>query len=126
MSELLPCISKRVSYVLSSKFPGVTQVVNAVLRLMGEEPRNIVETNPLLYIEILDQLSDLTLILSVSFHNDDWIYEFLNSLRNRIDIIAILAKNRAKIMKYCSSSSADIISKENCPANEVLLENINY
>lgn len=123
MSELLSCISRRISYVLSSKFPGITQVVNAAIRIVGEEPRNIIEANPLLYIELLDQLSDLTLILTISFPNEDWIYEFLNSLRNNMDLITTLAKNRSKIVKYCDNQTTDATSGKSCPASEILLEN---
>ncbi len=101
MSELLSCISRRISYVLSSKFPGTTQVINAAIRLIGGEPRNIIEVNPLLYMELLNQLSDLALILAISFPNENWVYEFLNALRGNADLNTVLIKNKSKIMKYC-------------------------
>lgn len=123
MSELLTCISKRVSHVLTSKFPGTTQVVNAAIRLIGEEPKNVVETNPQLYMKLLDQLSDLALILVISFPDEDWVYEFLNALRNDVDLLKTLVKNRNKIVKYCNNQTADAVSKRLCSIEEALSEN---
>lgn len=103
MNELLACVSRRVSHVIANKFPGLAQVVNAAIRLTGEDSRDVVEANPQLYMKLLDQLSDLTLILIVSFPGEDWVYELLKALRNDVDLIETLAKNRNEIVKYCNN-----------------------
>ena len=112
MSELLSCISRRISYVLVDKFPGIAQVVEIAARLIGGESKNVAVENPLLFMELLDQLSNLELILVVSFPKESWIYEFLNALRGDADLTAVLNKYKNQIMKYCDNQYDNIASKK--------------
>jgi len=112
VSELLSCISRRISYVLVDKFPGTAQVVRVAARLTGEGSKNVPAENPLLYMELLDQLSDLTLILVVSFPKESWVYEFLNALRGNADLTTVLNKYRNQITKYCDNQYANIMNKK--------------
>ncbi len=119
VSELLSCISRRISYVLVDKFPGTAQIVRVAARLTGEDSKNVAAENPLFYMELLDQLSDLTLILVVSFPKESWVYEFLNALRGNADLTAVLNKYRNKITKYCDNQYVNITSKKLDVAEEL-------
>jgi hypothetical protein len=112
VSELLSCISRRISYVLLDKFPGTAQVVRVAVGLTGEESKNVAVENPLLYMELLDQLSDLTLILVVSFPKESWVYEFLKALRGNADLTAVLNKYRNQITKYCDSQHLNVTDRK--------------
>lgn len=126
MSELLTCISRRISHVLLSKFPGTVQAINAVLRSVKEEPENVIETNPQLYIRLVNEFSNLYLILMISFPNENWIYDIIVALQGNEDLTRILLKNRDQIIRYCVNQLVEASSTRMSTVEEALIRNSSY
>ncbi|MEM1712818.1 MAG: hypothetical protein QXT59_08065 [Zestosphaera sp.] len=123
MSELLTCISRRISHVISSKFPGTAQAINAVIRSIEEEPEKIIDINPQLYIRLVNEFSNLHLILIVSFPNENWIYEILAALQGSEDLTRVLLKNRDQIIRYCDEQPVEASSTRINAIEEALMRN---
>ncbi|MEM4686283.1 MAG: hypothetical protein QXY67_02165 [Zestosphaera sp.] len=74
-------------------------------------------------IRLVNEFSNLHLILIVSFPNENWIYEILAALQGSEDLTRVLLKNRDQIIRYCDEQPVEASSTRINAIEEALMRN---